>query len=245
MRRSILTLLAVTIIAAMLVTPGGAASPKRGGGETLFLQLDLSEVGVAEGMSRVQILGTYRLHQGLQWRRVIGFLAYLKDQGLVVSFRPDFDANGILVTTTGAEGVAALRSSPGLFATTKASSEALERSREAFHATMRASRISAATDVAPSIVTFHTEVALGEDWIGGTVAPSTLVKVTLKDKSGAILAKAHTVSDGAGDWETSFRNGQRVYAGYKVIVRAGGVKHKLRVPRLTIVPNRDTDVSSG
>lgn len=245
MRKTILTLLALTIIAAMLVGPGLAAPPKEGGGETLFLQLDLSGVEVAEGMSRAQVLGAYRLHQGLQMKRVIGFLASLKDQGLVASFQPDFDANGILVTTTGAEGVAALSSSPGLFTTTAASPEAQERSAEVFHAAMWTQMKNADTTVIEAASTFWTWMQLGNSWLSGTVAPNTLVRVTLKDRSGNVIATARARSDGDGDWETSFRNWQEVYPGYRVTVRAGGVSKSVRVPRLTIFANRDTDVSSG
>lgn len=245
MRRSIFTLIAVTIIVALLVTPALASPPKEGGGTTLFLQLDLSEVVVTQGMSPAQVLGAYRVHQGLQVNRIIALLLYLKDKGFVASFEPDFDNNGILVTTTGAEGVAALHSSPGLFTTTEASPEALERSAEAFHAAMQASMKAARTRVSPAVGTFWTWVALGDNWISGTVSPSTLVRVTLKDASGNIVATARTVSDSDGDWETSFRNRQRIWPGYTVIVKAGGMTKSIKVPRMTIFANRDTDVSSG
>jgi hypothetical protein len=244
MRRNILTLITVTIIVALLATPGLASPPKEGGGETIFLQLDLSEVVISQGMSPAQVLGAYRLHQGLQVRRIIGLLVYLKDKGLVASFEPDFDNNGILVTTTGAEGVAALHSSPGLFTTTEASPEALERSAEAFHAAILAS-MKAAREVAEVNGTFWTYVELGDDDLWGEVAPSTTVWVTLKDASGNIVATARTVSESDGDWGTYFRNGQRVWPGYRVIVKSGGITKSIVVPKLTILANRNTDISSG
>ena len=246
MRRGMVTLLAVTIIAMIVASPGLASPPREGGGETLFLQLDLSEVKVAEGISPAQVLGEYRLQQGLQMKMVISLLVHLKDQGLVASFQPNFDANGILVTTTGAEGIAALRSSPGLFTTTAGSPRALERSAEAFHAAMRAPMKAATRKIVRANDTFWTTIDLGGNWLWGQVAPSTEVEVTLKAPEGNIIDRARAISDSDGWWDAQFRAWHRVYRGYTVIVEAGGITKSIRIRWwLTISAKRKTDVSSG
>lgn len=244
MRRSIFILIAVTIIVAMMATPGIASSPKQGEGTTLFLQLDLSDVKVSQGMSPAQVLGAYRVHQSWQVNRIIAFLVYLKDKGLVASFQPDLDNNGILVTTTGPEGAAALHSSPGLFTTTEANPEALEQSAQALHTAMRASmKTSVKEGLADGAL--WTFVELGDYDVWGDAAPSTLVKVTLKDKNGNVVATARTTSESDGDWDTYFHNGQRVWPGYRVIVKSGGVTKSIKIPQLTILAKRNTDISSG
>jgi len=86
---------------------------------------------------------------------------------------------------------------------------------------------------------------LANTCVGGSQPKGTIVKVRWTDADGTIERRGKVKANKRGRWTLCSKNGSTVEADDKILVKVGKRSRTARVPRLTMVIDRETDEVAG